>query len=109
MSGRDIPRFFPDMGPERANHEDVLALQVLMREVVELCVASDPTIGSVLCDLFGLDRRHVDHNAQAGGCGLATALKMLHYACAEASEGSATHGRLLEGIRLLVPCVPMLH
>lgn len=108
MGVRDIHILSSDLFSAEANDEDMTALEAFVRETVELCFASDPALGSSLCDIFGLDRSRIDRGRQGDCQGPMIALGMLRYACAEVAEGSSTHDCLVKGIRLLAGRVSTL-
>ena len=101
MGGRDIRIHSFDRVSAESN-TDFEALEGFIREIVEICFASDPAVGSAVHNLLELDTAP-DENLRYGRCGdLSVALQMLRYACAEVVEGSSAHSRLMAAARLLV-------
>ena len=107
MSGRDIRiQSFGHAAAETNN--DFEALEGFIREIVEICFASDPAIGSAVHSLLELESAPGE-NIRHGRCGdLSVALQMLRYACAELVAGSSAHSRLTAAAKLLVSRIHFL-
>ena len=107
MGGRDIRIHSFDRVSAKSN-TDFETLEGFIREIVEICFASDPAIGSAVHNLLELDIAPGESIRYGRGGDLSVALQMLRYACAEVVEGSSAHNRLTAAARLLVSRIRFL-